>query len=170
MELTVTQRRDNRMLDRLEMYFSIDHPGVMTPTREEIRKSVAGAVDVKGPVVVLDWARSEYGRPRTRGYAKVYTSREQAVKVETPPILRRNGLAPPKAEVAAKKPAGKPEKRPPKETEEAPAEAAPTPEPPKREAPKAEPKGEPKKEKKGAKAEGGKPTPKGKKPAKKKGE
>lgn len=154
MELTITQKHENPLLGRTEVYFTIAHEKAGTPSRAEIRKAVAGVVGLKG-VVVLDWARSEYGRTSTRGYAKVYEAKERALELETFPVLVRNGL-----KEAAKK---------------AEAVAAPTPPPPKREAPKAEPpkkeapKPEPPKKEAASKKEEG--APKGEKregaPAKK---
>ena len=136
MELTITQRRENMVLERTEVYFTIAHEGSGTPQRSEIRKAVAGALGGQSGIVILDWARAEFGRTATRGYAKVYKAKERAMELETPPILVRNGLR-----EAVKK-------------AEAPAAAPPAPSPPKKEA-KAE---APKKEE--AKPETPKPEPK----------
>ena len=165
MELAVTQRRENALLDRTEVHFTLSHPEAGTPTRAEIKKTLAGALNVQG-VLILDWARSEFGRTTTRGYAKVYKSKERAIALETPPILIRNGLREKvKKEEAPKEAAPKPPKREPK------AEAPKKEEPPK-EAPKAPAKEEaPKKEPaKAAKKEPAKKeeAPKEKKPAAKK--
>ncbi len=117
MELTITEKRDNPVLGRTEVHFTISHPKAGTPARAEIRKALAQTLNAKEGVVVLDWARSEFGRTATRGYAKLYESKDLALKFETGPILVRNGL---KAKAVAK------------EAAQAPAE------PPKKEAPKKE--------------------------------
>jgi len=143
MELTITQRRENRLLERTEVYFTIAHEGSGTPQRSEIRKAVAGALGGQSGIVILDWARAEFGRTATRGYAKVYKAKERAMELETPPILIRNGLreAVKKGAPAAAPPAPSPKK-------EAKAE------PPKREETKPEPpKPEPKKQEAPAKAQ-----------------
>ena len=183
MEITVDQRRENALLDRTEVHFSIAHPGVGTPTRAEIRKGLSATLNAKDGVVILDWARSEYGKTSTRGYAKVYKSKERAMSLETPPILIRNGLMQPPAKKEAPKEAPAPpaprkekEAKPeaPKEAPKAEApkkEAAPKAaakeEAPKKEAPKPAAKEEKKEEKKaaGKKDE----APKEKKSAKKEG-
>lgn len=170
MELAVTQRRENGLLDRTEIHFTLSHPEAGTPTRAEIKKTLAGALNVQG-VLILDWARSEFGRTTTRGYAKVYKSKERAIALETPPILIRNGLLEKvKKEEAPKEAAPKPPKREPKV--EAPKKEEPPKEEPKNEAPKAPAKEEaPKKETpKAAKKEPAKKeeAPKEKKPAAKK--
>ena len=127
MEIMVVEKRENALLERTEVRFRIAHPESGTPTRAEIRKALAGALNVKNEVVILDWARSEFGRSTTQGYAKVYKGKDRALALETSPILIRNGL------LAAVKKA------------EAPPEAAPE-APPRKEAPKAEEKKEEKKE------------------------
>ena len=140
MDLTVTERRENGLLDRTEVYFTLAHPQAGTPTRAEIRKALAGTIDAKGGVIVLDWARSEFGRSSTRGYAKVYKSKERALALETPPILIRNGLM-----AAVKKAEAPKEERaaPAPRAEEKPAKEAPKAEAPKKEpTPKAPPKEE----------------------------
>lgn len=151
MEITVTQRRENALLDRTEVYFTVAHPTEGTPNRADLRKALSGALNVKG-VVVLDWARSEFGRTATRGYAKVYKSKEHAVALEPRPILIRNGLA----EKAAKKEEAAPKEAPPPRREE--KKEAPKAEAPKKE--EAAPKEEPKKD-------ASKPAAKEKAPAKK---
>ena len=181
MELTVTQRRENGLLDRTEVLFTIAHPAAATPTRSDIRKALAASLNAKDAVVILDWARSEFGRTSTRGYAKVYKSKAKAMSLETPPILIRNGLLQPVAKKEAPKEAPEaPAPRAPRKeakpeaAKEAPAAAAPKKEePPKKEAPKPAAKEEKKDEKKGApaKKEAAKKeeAPKEKKPAKKEG-
>ena len=145
MELTITQKRDNPLLERTEVYFTIAHEKSGTPQRAEIRKAVAGALGGQGGIVILDWARAEFGRTATRGYAKVYKAKERAMEIETRPVLVRNGL-----KEAVKK-------------AEAPAAAPQAPAPPRKEAPKAEP---PKKEEPKPEAHKAEPPKKGEAPAK----
>ena len=171
MELTVTKRRENDLLDRTEVLFTVSHAGAGTPTRADIRKALAAVLNAKDGVVILDWARSEFGRTSTRGYAKVYKSKAKAMSLETPPILIRNGLLQPVAKKEAPKEA--PEAAAPRAERKEPkpeaAKEAPKAEAPKKEAAaKAPPKEEPAKEP--AKKEAPKPAAKDEKkeaPAKK---
>ena len=125
MEITVTQRRENGLLDRTEVLFTIAHPDAGTPTRADIRKALVASLNAKDSVVILDWARSEFGKTSTRGYAKVYKSKERAMSLETPPILIRNGLMQPvaKKEVAKEAPATPPPRKAREPKPEAPKEA-----------------------------------------------
>ena len=175
MEVTITQRRENPLLGRTEVLFMILHEGSGTPQRVEIRKALAAAVGAQGGLVILDWARSDFGRTATRGYAKVYKEKDRAIEVETRPILVRNGLreAAKKAEAAPAPAAAPPPAKKEAAKPEAPKKESPAPkaEPAKKEAPKPEAKKEEapaKGEKKEAPSPKKEPGAKEKKPAGKK--
>ncbi len=143
LEITVTQKRENGVLGRTEVHFTASHPNEGTPTRADLRKALAGQADARGGVVILDWARSEFGRATTRGYARIYMSKERAMELETPPILIRNGLMQAvKKEAAPKEAPAAPPKREaaPPGKEEKPKVEAPKPEPAKKEERKEHPK------------------------------
>ena len=150
MELEIVAKRDNVLLKRTEVRFRVAHPREQTPKRGDLRAELAKALHATRDIVVVDSVVSEFGRSASRGYAKVYKSKEDALRAERKHILVRNGLI--AAEVREKKAARpKPEKPARKEEAPKPAEKAPA----KEEAPKAAP------EKKEAKA----PEKKAEKPA-----
>lgn len=146
MELEITSKRENHLLKRVEVKFQAKHPSEATPNRDSLRAEIAKSLSAKKEFVILDWVRSDFGRTRTVGYAKVYSSKEDALKIERKPILVRMGLV--AAEVRVKK-----------EKKAAPA----------KEAPRKEEAKPAKKEEGPKKAEGAKPAEKGKeeKPAEK---
>jgi len=140
LEVEITSKRENHLLKRVEVQFQTTHPNEATPTREALREQIAKALSAKKEFVILDWARSDFGRTRTVGYAKIYTSKEDAMKIERKPILVRNGLL--AAEVRAKKEKKAPPVKVPRKEEAKPAEKA----PPKEEAKPARKEEAPKKE------------------------
>jgi len=132
MEIEVTSKRDNGLLRRTEVQFTAKHPGEKSPSRESLRHEIAKAVSGDKDTTIIDWARSQYGLPETRGYAKVYQTKEAALEIERKHILVRNGLAQAeKKEKAAPKaaPAKRETKRPTaaSKAEEKAAAAAPAP-------------------------------------------
>ncbi len=160
MEIEVLSRRDNPLLKRTEVRFRVKHAKEPSPARDALRQELAKALKVTKDIVIIDGTRSAFGRPVSEGFAKIYKSKEDALRTERSFILVRNKLK--EAEVKEKKAA--PSKPPPKPAPEAkeavkPAEKT-APAEQKREAPKAEaPKKEgPKKEAPGKKDE--KPTEK----------
>ncbi len=131
MEIEIVHRRENPLLKRVEVRFSVSHPKASTPPRDELRKALATALHATKDIVILDHTRSEFGRFVSRGYAKVYKAKEDALRIERKHILVRNALL--QAEVKKEKPKVKPAPAPrpaapakeaaPKTAEKAPAPA-----------------------------------------------
>src|SRR3990172_5391538 len=104
MEVQILAKKDNPLLQRTEVSFRAIHKAEPTPTRDAIRQELAKHLKAAKDVVVVDGARSTFGRSETSGYAKVYKSKEQALSVERYHILVRNKLAEPRGKEA--KPGG----------------------------------------------------------------
>lgn len=119
MDIEILAKRDNPLLHRIEIQFAIEHARALTPTRESIRDSLASLLKAPKERVVVDVVRTEFGKPRSTGYAKVYASVEEAKRVERTHILVRNRLA------EAEKKEAKEKKAPPKKEVAAPAPAKP---------------------------------------------
>jgi small subunit ribosomal protein S24e len=139
MELEILARRDNPLLKRTEVRFVVVHGKEPSPPRAALREALARTLNATRDIVVVEFARPEFGRSTSKGYAKVYKSKEDALRTERKHILVRNGLlaaevkaekvrapkpTPPRREAAAKpaekpaapakeeKPTGKEEKKP----------------------------------------------------------
>mgnify|MGYP001446515109 CR=1 FL=1 len=104
MKVEVKEQRENPLLKRKEIRFTVDHKGGATPTKgavvEELKKIVKG----KG-VIVIDSMESKYGLGVTDGYAKAYDSLEAAFEIEKEHIMQRNGYAKPEYVPPAEEPA-----------------------------------------------------------------
>ena len=129
MELEIVSKKDNPLLDRTELEVLAHHTGKPTPTRDEVREHVAAAMKAKKDVVMVDHMESTFGKGVTRGYVKVYKTKEAAMAIEREPIKKRNEPgakvpAPKKEEAKTKAPEPKAEAEP-----EPTPEAEPTPEP-----------------------------------------
>ena len=92
MELKILEKKQNALLNRTEVDFNLEHPNEQTPKREVVRDMISKELKVKKEVVVIDKIRPEFGRGVSRGYAKIYTSKEIAQKTERPHQLKRNKL------------------------------------------------------------------------------
>lgn len=163
MQIEVVSRRENPLLKRTEVRFRVSHPKESSPARDALRAELAKALKATKDIVVIGYTRSAFGRPVSEGFAKVYKSREDAMRTERSFILVRNRLK--EAEVREKKePAPKPPKPAPEAKEapkpaEKPAPAEPRKEAAKPEAPKkeaAKKEGAPKKDEKPAEKKAGK--------------
>ena len=124
MEIEVIDKRDNALLQRMEVRFKVLHKAEATPSRDHLRTELAKHLKASKEAVVVDHAASTFGRFETIGYAKVYRSKEEALSIERAHILVRNQLKEPEVkEGKAAEKAPKPEK-PPKAEKPAKAEPA----------------------------------------------
>jgi small subunit ribosomal protein S24e len=92
MDIEIVSKRENPLLNRTEVYFKVEHPNEKTPKRDAVRGKVAEALKVRREQVVIDYMKSEFGMPVTKGYAKVYKKPEDIEKIEREHIKKRNAV------------------------------------------------------------------------------
>jgi small subunit ribosomal protein S24e len=159
MEIEIDSKRNNPLLNRTEIYFTIKHEGEGTPNREIIRSELADKLNVKKENIVVNTVHSSFGNQEITGYAKVYSSLKNIKNLERDYILKRNKIieSKDKDEKKEKKPSVEPpiepagavkEEKPddggvPKE-EEQPAEKSPKEETPSEDKPSEQPSEPPK--------------------------
>jgi small subunit ribosomal protein S24e len=129
MEIEIVSKKENELLDRTEVNFRAMHPMEGTPQREAVREKLATMMKAPKDRVIVDSMDSEFGKMETVGYAKVYKTKEAAMKFEREYVLIRNKLkekvkvekkaaaTPPPQKPAAAAPAKSAEKAPEKPAE-----------------------------------------------------
>ena len=90
MEIEIDSKKNNPLLKRTEVYFTIKHAGEGTPNREIIRSELADKLNSKKENVVVNIIKTGFGIQETTGYAKVYSSLESSKGIEREHILKRN--------------------------------------------------------------------------------
>jgi small subunit ribosomal protein S24e len=93
LKVDVVSKNENKLMDRTEVRFKVDHVGEATPNRDAVRTALSSALGVAKDRVVVAEMESEYGKGASDGYAKVYGSVDAAKKREKNHLLVRNGLA-----------------------------------------------------------------------------
>lgn len=121
MEIEIDSKKNNPLLNRTEIYFTIKHLGEKTPNREVIRAEIAEKINVKKEDVIVDSIHTTFGVQEITGYAKVYTSPDKLKGLEREHILIRNKLM--QVKTKEKKEGAKPAKPEEGAKEEAKAEA-----------------------------------------------
>lgn len=111
MEIEILSKKENELLDRTEVRFKAVHPKEGTPQREAVREKIAAVMKATKERVIVDAMDSEFGKTETVGYAKVYKTKDAAMKYEREPTLVRNKLKE-KAKVEKKKAAAPPAAKP----------------------------------------------------------
>jgi len=92
MEIEIVSKKENELLDRTEVNFKAMHPKEGTPQREAVREKLASIMKATKDRVIVDSMDSEFGKMETVGYAKVYKTKEAAMKFEREYVLVRNKL------------------------------------------------------------------------------
>jgi len=121
MEIEIVSKKENQLLERTEVEFKAVHVKEGTPQREVVREKLSAIMKAPKERVIVDAMDSEFGKTETVGYAKVYKTKEAAMKYEREHVLVRNKLKE-KVKVEKKKAAPAP---PPKGAEAKPAAPAP---------------------------------------------
>ncbi len=106
MEIEIVEKKENELLQRTEITFKASHEKEGTPQRDAVREKLSAMLKAPKDSVIVDAMTSEFGRMETFGYAKVYKSKDAAMKYEREHILVRNKLK--EKKVVAKKAAAAP--------------------------------------------------------------
>jgi small subunit ribosomal protein S24e len=90
MEIEINEKKNNPLFKRTEVYFTVVHPNEATPNRAIIQSELADALNANKDHIIIDRIHSGFGVQKTKGYAKVYTSRTYAESIERKHQLERN--------------------------------------------------------------------------------
>ena len=96
MDVEIIEKKQNQLLNRQEIRFKIIHTKEPTPKRDGAREKIAEMNKVKKEQVIIDSLDTTFGKSETIGYAKIYSSKEEAMKNEREYHLIRNRLKEPK--------------------------------------------------------------------------
>ena len=105
MKMEITNKKENPLYKRVEVYFTLMHEGESTPGRNAVAEAVAKECKTKRDCVVVDCIESVYGKGMSKGYAKVYGNKEAALEFDREYLLKRNGIEADKPEAPAEAPA-----------------------------------------------------------------
>lgn len=92
MEIEIDLKKDNPLLNRHEIKFTVKHPGEKTPNREIIRSELAEKINAKKENIIIDYINSGFGIQESTGYAKIYNPTKFTEEIERKHILKRNKI------------------------------------------------------------------------------
>jgi small subunit ribosomal protein S24e len=92
MKMEIKEKKENPLFKRVEIRFTVNHVGETTPTKAAVVEEIAKQMKAKKDSVVLNSIDTVYGEGVSKGYAKVYESKEAAQSIEPEYILKRNGI------------------------------------------------------------------------------
>jgi len=92
MDIIIDSKKNNPLLNRTEVRFTINHEGEKTPNREIIRSELAESLNAKKENIIINNINSSFGIQQSKGYAKIYSSQKTSENIERKYILKRNKL------------------------------------------------------------------------------
>ena len=92
MNIEIEGKKENPLLERIEVRFSVQHDGEGTPTRDDLKAQLAGVLGADQKTVIIDNVKTEFGHQKSVGYAKVYRSVESVKRLEKEYLITRNKL------------------------------------------------------------------------------
>ena len=92
MEISITSDKQNELLSRREVEFTLSYNGA-TPSRKLVQAKLAAMVNAGKEQVVLDTMKSRFGLCLLTGSARVYQNKDDLVKLERAYLMTRGGVA-----------------------------------------------------------------------------
>ena len=92
MNLKIEETRENKLLKRKEIKYTVEFEKNNTPTREVVKELIARNTNSNKELVIVDFNEQLTGLHVIKGYSKIYSKKEDAMLYEPDYELYRNGL------------------------------------------------------------------------------
>jgi small subunit ribosomal protein S24e len=106
MEIDIKEQIENPLLNRTEIHFDCLYQGETTPQVIEVKNRLVALLNVDKNLLVVDKVKPSFGEGRADGYAKLYDSEENLIRIEKQHVLVKN-KEPEKEEAAKEEPVAK---------------------------------------------------------------
>jgi small subunit ribosomal protein S24e len=90
LKIKIKEKVDNKLLNRQDIHFSVEHPGTATPPRLDVLAKLAALLNCKEDQLFIIELAGMYGQSVSRGYARLYPSKEDAHSQEYSFIIKRH--------------------------------------------------------------------------------
>jgi small subunit ribosomal protein S24e len=90
MEVKIVSKKENPLLKRKEVTFTVVHTQGKTPARLDIKRSIASELQISEKLVFVKKMKTMTGTNTTIGEANAYETEVQAKIIEPAYIMKRN--------------------------------------------------------------------------------
>jgi ribosomal protein S24E len=90
MQIKIQQKVENKLLNRQDITFLVDHAGAPTPPRLEVRSKLAAMLNCKEDQVYIVAVAGVFGSSTSKGEARLYPSSEIALAREQKYVVKRH--------------------------------------------------------------------------------
>ncbi|MCL4345730.1 MAG: 30S ribosomal protein S24e [Candidatus Thermoplasmatota archaeon] len=92
MNFKIVESKENKILKRKEIKYTLEYENSPTPSREVIKEIIARNTNSNKDLVIVDKNLQKTGLHLLEGYSKIYSKKEDAMLYEPDYELFRNGL------------------------------------------------------------------------------
>ncbi len=82
MEIKLTKREENPLMEREEIEFKVEHENSPTPSRVEILEELTSELDVSEDLILIEKIATLHGQQTASGIARIYESEERLKELE----------------------------------------------------------------------------------------
>lgn len=93
MDVKIVSKKENPVLKRKEVEFTVEHNQGKTPLRLDIKRTIASQLQISDKLVFVKRMKTLTGTSTTVGAANAYESETQAKLIEPEYIVKRNSPA-----------------------------------------------------------------------------
>ncbi len=90
MEIKIISKKENPLLKRKELQFSVEHTQGKTPARLDVKRSLASELQISDKLVFVKKMKTMTGTSTAVGVANAYETEAQAKLIEPEYIVKRN--------------------------------------------------------------------------------
>ena len=90
MDVKILEKKENKLLNRLEVKFAVSHVKGPTPSRQDVREKLVSVLKCKEDLLVIKKINTSFGKNVSIGKANVYKDKKSLEKIEPKYILKRN--------------------------------------------------------------------------------
>jgi len=90
MEIEITNKIENPLLNRTEIHFDCTYQGESTPKIIDVKSKLVSLLDADKNLLVVDKVSPKFGEGKANGYAKIYDSIENLNEIEKKHVLEKN--------------------------------------------------------------------------------
>ncbi|MCL7411064.1 MAG: 30S ribosomal protein S24e [Methanosarcinaceae archaeon] len=98
MDINITEDKNNALLNRREIKFTVKFEGP-TPSRNDVKGKLVAMLNVSLDLMIIQKMDSVYGMQELSGYAKIYEDAARMTQVERDYSIKRNVIPEPEPEV-----------------------------------------------------------------------
>lgn len=98
MEVEITEKIENPLLEREKIKFNAKHPNAPTPSRADVLEKLSSELGISKELIVIEKLATPHGHQTASGIARIYESRDILEELESKHLISRTEVSEEKRE------------------------------------------------------------------------